>query len=298
MQKHRIEDRKAVYATVESADLLQARARIGGTLVTLSVDEGSQVESGQVIAVVGDEKLALQAQAIQAKMQSLMAERSQAETDLRRTRELRASGTVSQKKLDDAETALRVVDRNLAALRADRQVIEQQSKEGAILAPGSGRVLQVKATAGAVVLPGEGVATIASEDYFLRMSLPERHARFLKVGDRVMVGPRGVQGSADDALREGHVVQVYPRMEQGRVLADVAVPGLDGYLVGERTLVYVSTGHREAFVIPEKALYQRFGLSFVKLQDGTEVVVQVGRPVDGGMEVLSGLRDGDVVRLP
>ncbi|CCQ75190.1 efflux RND transporter periplasmic adaptor subunit [Magnetospira sp. QH-2] len=298
VKKQMIEDRKAVFATVESADLLLARARIGGTLAALSVDEGSMVEADQEIAVVGDAKLALQIQAIQAKVQSLVAERKKADTDLNRARELKRSGTIAQAKLDAAETALRVVDRNLASLQAERQVIEQQAREGAVLAPGSGRVLEVKATTGAVVLPGEVIATIAAEAYFLRMSLPERHARFLKEGDMVLVGPRGVQAASNEHLRQGQVVQVYPRMEQGRVVADVEADGLEGYLVGERTLVYVETGAREVFVVPEAALHDRFGLTFVTLTDGTEVVVERGRPVTGGIEILSGLRDGDVVKLP
>ena len=34
------------------------------------------------------------------------------------------------------------------------------------------------------------------------------------------------------------------------------------------------------------------------IKDGTEVVVQPGLPVDGGIEILSGLNEGDVVVRP
>ncbi len=293
-----IRDRKAVFATVEAADLLRARARIGGTVVDLTVDEGSQVEAGARIAAVVDEKLALEIRSADARIQSVAAERGNAATDLKRARELRASGTVPQARLDAAETALRVLDRNLASARAEREVIVQRAREGAVLAPGAGRVLDVKVTEGAVVLPGEAIATLAADKYYLRLTLPERHARFLSEGDGVLVGPRGVQVTSNHHLRGGRVVKVYPRMRQGRVVADVETGGLDDYLVGERTLVYVDTGLRRAFVVPEAALYRRFGLSYVRLEDGTEVVVQAGRPVEGGIEVLSGLRDGDRVMVP
>ena len=59
------------------------------------------------------------------------------------------------------------------------------------------------------------------------------------------------------------------------MIADVEVEGLGDYFVGERTRVYVATGTREALVIPEGFVYRRFGVSYVKLKDGTEVVVQV-----------------------
>ena len=54
VKRQSIEDRKAVYATVESADTLVARARIGGTVGGLTVDEGDSVEAEEIIAVVGD----------------------------------------------------------------------------------------------------------------------------------------------------------------------------------------------------------------------------------------------------
>ena len=40
---------------------------------------------------------------------------------------------------------------------------------------------------GSVVLPGDPVATIAQQDFKLRLRVPERHARFLKAGDKVRI---------------------------------------------------------------------------------------------------------------
>ncbi|MCX6020110.1 MAG: biotin/lipoyl-binding protein, partial [Chloroflexi bacterium] len=55
-----VADEKAVFATVESTDVVPARARIGGTVVELAVKEGDAVKQGQIVATIGDEKLALQ----------------------------------------------------------------------------------------------------------------------------------------------------------------------------------------------------------------------------------------------
>jgi multidrug efflux pump subunit AcrA (membrane-fusion protein) len=190
----------------------------------------------------------------------------------------------------------------LQALRSDRQVIEQQAAEGAVLAPGAGRVLQVPVSQGRVVLAGETIATIAARNYILRLQLPERHARFIKPGDTILVGARGLaagNGDDEEALRDGKVELVYPQIDQGRVIADVRVLELGDYFVGERTRVYVATGKRPALVIPEGYLYRRFGVSYVKLKDGTEVTVQPGLPVGGNdIEILAGLRAGDVVEKP
>lgn len=294
-----ISDRKAVFATVESVDTLQARARIGGTVGDLAVDEGDWVEDGQVIAVVGDPKLMLQLQSLEARIQSLRAERAQAQTELNRAEQLYKQGVVPKARLDQARTNVQVLDRNISAQEAEKQVVVQQAEEGQVLAPTDGRVLDVHVTDGSVVMPGEPIATIASDRYILRMEVPERHARFIKEGDTVLVGARGLdQQARRDDLREGKVVKVYPRLHNGRVIADVEVSGLGDYFVGERAVVYVSTGQREAFVLPSDYLTTRYGVTYVTLENGREVVVQTGNRVDGGIEVLSGLRDGDVVVKP
>ena len=301
VKRETVDDRKAVIATVEPVHELVARARIGGTIARLTVKEGDAVAADTRIALVTDEKLALQMEALQARIEAQQADRDQAQIDLNRTQQLRRSGVVSQSQLDQARTRLDVAERTLQALRTDRQVIEQQAAEGAVMAPGAGRVLKVPVSEGSVVLPGETIATIAADNYILRLQLPERHARFMRAGDTILVGARGLGAlgtEAEETLRKGRVVLVYPEIDNGRVIADVQVGGLGDYFVGERTRVYVATGQREALVLPPGYIYRRYGVSYVKLENGTEVVVQPGLPVEGGIEVLAGLHAGDVVAKP
>ncbi len=298
VERRLVADRKAVIATVEPVHELLARARIGGTIATLVVKEGDAVTAGDRIAVVADPKLSLQIQALQSRIQAQQAERDQAQIDFGRAQQLRGSGVVSQAQFDQSRTRLDVAERNLQALRSDRQVIEQQSAEGAVLAPGVGRVLKVPVSEGSVVLAGETIVAIAADNYILRLQLPERHARFLKTGDTILVGTRGLEEQDQETLRKGRVALVYPQIDQGRVIADVEVEALGDYFVGERTRVYVATGTRAALVVPDSCVYRRFGVSYAKLKDGTEVVVQVGLPTDDGIEVLAGLHEGDIVVTP
>lgn len=99
-----LDDRKAVFATVETLDTTSARSRIGGTVRQLEVDEGSAVGAGQVIARGEDPKLALQLKAVIAKIGSLNSQRKLAETELIRTQKLRQQGAASQATLDAALT--------------------------------------------------------------------------------------------------------------------------------------------------------------------------------------------------
>ena len=81
-------DEKAVFATVESTNVVPARARIGGTVADLAVKEGDRVKQGQVIATVGDEKLALQMKSLDAQIAGLEAQLAQSQTDLTAQRRL------------------------------------------------------------------------------------------------------------------------------------------------------------------------------------------------------------------
>src|SRR5579864_2968791 len=95
-----VEDRKAVIATVEPVHELLARARIGGTLGTVAVREGDRVVAGDRIAVVADQKLVLQMQALASRISAQQAERDQAQIDVNRATELRRTGVGSQAALD------------------------------------------------------------------------------------------------------------------------------------------------------------------------------------------------------
>lgn len=290
-------DSKAVYATVESADTQVARARIGGTVASVSVDEGDRVEQGRILATVGDAKLLLKRTAAEAQVASLRAERAQAATELARAEALYREGVIPKAKLDQARTAVDVLDRSITGRLAERQVVEAQTAEGDVFAPGAGRVLDVKVIPGSVILPGEAIATLATGGYLLRLELPERHARFLSAGTAVRVGDRGLdQGAA--AATVGTVTKVYPRLTNGRVRADVQVEGLGDYFVGERALVWLPTGERSTLLVPEAALTVRFGVTFATLADGREVPVQTGNRHGPSVEVLSGLRDGDTLTVP
>lgn len=294
----RVDDQKAVIATVEPVRQLVARARIGGTIIRLNVREGDRIDSAGEIAMVADPKLALQMQAMDERIKSLDAQRAQAKTDFDRVSELLRRGVSTQTQLDQAKTALDVAERQFAALRSDRDVIVQQASEGLVRAPAAGRVLSVPVSEGRVVLPGETIATLAEDNYILRLSLPERHARSLRAGDTVSIAARGEdEGSTDKAIK-GKVRLVYPEIQGGRVMADVQVDGLGTYFVGERTRVFVATGSRATLLVPQTAIFRRAGVTFVKLKSGLDVVVQTGDVQGEQVEILGGLADGDVVVTP
>lgn len=311
-----VTDEKAVFATVESLNVVPARTRIGGTVAELMVKDGDAVSAGQVIAEVADQKLVLQRDAIDAQIAGLRSQLTQAQSDLERAETLYRRGAGPRTTMDQARTALDVANSQLQARVSERQVIGQQMQEGQVLAPTSGRVLSVPVTRGTVMLNGEAIAIIAEENYVLRLRVPERHAAFMRVGDPVRLDGSElegvVSGTKGEVPQSGRISLVYPRIESGRVVADAVVAGLGSYFVGERIRVWITAGHRQAIVIPTSFIRTRFGLDYVLLQDEADIVevpVQRGqeRPMPAslaipampdGIEILSGLHDGDVLVRP
>jgi RND family efflux transporter MFP subunit len=286
---------KAVYGTVEARDRIPARARIGGVLVDMSVAEGDEVQAGQELARIVDDKLDFQLAALAAQRKALAAQLANAETDLQRGEDLLKNGVTTTQRVDALRTQVDVLKGQIASLVAQSDVIGQQAKEGIVLAPVAGRVLDVPLTKGAVLMPGEVVAVVGGGGTFLRIAVPERHAASLEAGDKIKIS----EGEAD---REGTLARVYPLIEGGRVVADVEIEGLPDTFVGARMLVRLPVGEREAFLVPSAAVVTRLGLDFVGVLGAERPVLRSIVPgevyvVDGieMVEVISGLSAGDVI---
>ncbi len=286
---------KAVYGRIEARSRIPARARLGGTLVALAVSEGDVVTAGQVLAQVVDAKIDYQLAAVDAQLQALAAQLDNAKAELVRGEDLLARGVTTAQRLDALRTQVDVLAGQIAATGADRKVVEQQALEGAVLAPIAGRVLSVPVAAGAVVMPGEEVATIGGGGIFLRVAVPERHAAFLQEGATIRIEtPAGTA--------QGTLARIYPLIENGRVIADVDVPDLPESFINARVLVRLPVDLRMALMVPATAVMTRTGLDFVEVAEAEgpvlrTVVLGQHQMVDGvGMiEVLSGVVAGDRV---
>lgn len=289
---------KAVYGRVEARNTVPARARLGGIIVELRVSEGDDVTAGQTIAVIRDDKLAFQVAAQDAQLAALQSQLDNANTELERGKTLVAKGVLTPQRLDQLQTVVDVVGNQMMATRAQRAVVVQQQSEGDVLAPADGKVLSAPVTRGAVVMGGEAVVVIGGGGFFLRLSIPERHARFLKTGAAIRINSDGVQS-------QGRLAKIYPQIANGRVVADVEVDNLDTEFVNARVLVELPVGERQALIVPEKAVATRSGIDFVTIsQDGKTVErsVVLGERIttDGQaeIEILTGLAAGDMVVVP
>jgi len=293
VRPQKVTEWKAVYGRIETRDTVPARARIGGTVIELTVSEGDSVDAGQQIALVRDEKIAFQIAAADAQIEATRSSLDTAQGELQRTEALVKSGVATVQRLDQIRNQVDVARNSLASYEAQRSVLLKQEQEGAVLAPVAGRVLSVPVTRGAVVMGGEPVAIIGGGGFYLRLAIPERHAALLREGAPIEI-------QAGDKPGKGTLAKIYPQIENGRVIADVEVEALDTQFVDARVLVQVPVGEREAIMVPAAAVQTRAGVDFVTVAAGggtVERAVVAGRSqiADGQVEILSGVIAGDKV---
>lgn len=291
-----VADLKPVPATLTTRDMAEARARISGVLVSLSVKEGDMVRQGQVIARVKDDRLALQTGAYDAQVAAAAAEAARAQADLARTQDLFSHGVYAQARLDQVLAQAKAANANLAAARAQRGASAELGAQGAILAPAAGRVLTADTPVGSVVMPGQSIARITAGPTVVRIELPEGQAGALKVGDTVQLAPEDLGGGAS----QGVITQIYPSVTSGQITADLTAPNLPQDRVGQRVRARIKVGERQALVIPRNYLVTRYGIDYARLvrPDGTpsDIPVQTtAGPSAGTVEILAGLRAGDVL---
>jgi RND family efflux transporter MFP subunit len=291
-------DYKTIAAVLTNRDVGDARARISGTVQRLVVREGDQVSRGQLLAVVSDQRLSLEAQAGSAGVAAAEATAERARADLQRAQFLFDRGVYAQARLDAVQAEARAAEALLRAARAQAGAAGAVAGQGRVYAPADGRVTRLPIPQGAVVMPGDIVVAISTGARVLRIELPEGEAGTLREGQEIRI-----LSDENADVRTARVRQVYPAIDNGLVTADLDASSFEGEFIGARVRVLAPAGEREAFVIPANYIVTRYGVDYVRLWRSNRILeapVQRGAPtpmqgMENGIEILSGLRAGDEI---
>ncbi|CAL4868988.1 Multidrug resistance protein MdtA [Asticcacaulis sp. MM231] len=292
---HLIHDVKPVAATLTTRQMGEATARVSGVLTSLKVHEGDMVSQGQVIGFVQDQKLNLQTSAYDQATVAAEAQANLARAALGRTQTLFDKGIYAQAKLDQDKAAAAAADANVRAARAQASASGEGARQGAILAPASGRVIHATVPVGSVVMAGQSVATITAGNRIVRIELPEGQGQALQIGQSLSLDANGIRTS-------GTITEVYPSVSAGQMVADVTAPGLETVAIGQKVVAYIGIGQRNAVVLPRRFVATRYGLDYVRLlqKNGSvlETTVQTAPTGDPDqIEILGGLNVGDTVAV-
>jgi biotin carboxyl carrier protein len=288
---------KAVQARVESRDIVPARARIGGVIQELTISEGDLVTAGQQLGLVIDDKIAFQIAALDAQLAALphsLKQRKPSSSAAKRW----STGVVTRQRLAQLSTDVEVTRNQIASTEAQRAVLTQQQTEGTVIAPADGRVLTVPASRGAVIMPGEPVATIGSGGFFCVWRCPSASPVNCEAGAEIRLATGG-EKHRRTARKDLSADREWPcdRRCRGRQ----ARHGLRQCPCSGRC----ADRHRMALLAPLDAVINRHGIDFIRSKamkatwsSARSFSAQPQGRHEGMIEVISGLSAGDKVVLP
>lgn len=143
---------------VEATRISQVRARVAGIVLKRSFEEGSEVKAGQVLFRIDPAPFQATYDSAKAALAKAEANLTQASLTAKRYKPLVEANAISKQEYDDAVTAEKQTEADVASAKASVKTAELNLGYATVTAPISGRIGKAQVTEGALV--GQGDATI------------------------------------------------------------------------------------------------------------------------------------------
>lgn len=271
--------------TTRANESVTITAKVTDAIRQVRFEDGDFANAGDVLVeLTNQEQTALLAEA----EANVVDARNQRD----RLQDLVAQGSVPVSDFDEAQA-------RLAAMTARHQAILARLDDRLVRAPFAGLLGFRQVSAGTLITPGTPITTLDDVGTIkLDFSLPEIHLGVVRPGLSLVAFSTAFPQRAFPAevATVGSRVDPVTRAVQVRALIDN-----DELLLrpGMLMTVRLTTASREALVVPETALLQRAGESFVyTLGEGNRAAttgIELGARKDGWAEVRSGLVAGQAV---
>ncbi|HMM85361.1 efflux RND transporter periplasmic adaptor subunit [Azohydromonas sp.] len=284
-----IDDAFSTVGTLRAKQAVMLRPEVSGRVVTLGFVDGQRVRRGQLLVQLDDRLPA-------AQLQQAQAQASIARANLQRNRELAAQNFVSQSAVDQSQATLEVADAQVALARA-------QLERMRIVAPFDGVAGIRMVNLGDYVKDGADLVAIEDTSaLWVDYRLPERYVTRVRVGQTVEVALDAAPERRLSARIEALDAQVDAdgRSLLVRARMDNAGGTMKSGMFARTRTVFASRSR--AIVVPEEALVPLGERQLLfKVVDGPggkvsqRIDAKVGMRLPGKVEVLEGLREGDLV---
>lgn len=275
--------------------------RVGGKVVSRSVDAGARVAKGTVLARLDPEDAQLAAQAAAAQLASAESDLALAKAEMERHAELLAKKFISQSAYDVKQNAYNASRARAEQARSQAGISSNQAAYTTLVADADGVVVSVSAEVGQVVTAGQPVLKLArTGEKEVVVNAPESQVGRFKVGQAVAVSlwadpstvfpgrVREIGGGADPVTRTYAVRVSAPTAPQTAQLGMTA------------SVLFNSAVDPTLVLLPLSALAREGANAAVWIVDpATSKVklraVSVGQFREDGVTVTAGLHPGDVV---
>jgi RND family efflux transporter MFP subunit len=280
--------------TVTARSVAQVSSKVPARILEIHVKTGDLVKAGQIVAKLDQTEWQTRADQARAQLAQTQAQAAKTAAELRRMQNLFDQEAATQQSLEAAQAGARSSEAQVAQAKAAIATAESLSADTVLRAPFDGTVVKRNLEPGDTALPGAAVLTVQSgQKLRVEADIPETCARAIRLGETLnaIIG-----GNAQTAKIEEIAPAADPQTRTVRVKA-----GLDGPAQpGAFAWVEQSCGGHSALLIPAAAVSRSGQLESVRLlEQGTAKLrhVRTGKEYQGMVEVLSGLKPGDVVLL-
>lgn len=288
--------------TVRAVHETAIGSRLLSHVEKVHVTAGQAVAKGSVLIELDKADLEARRHQAQANLEAARARRSKASNDLEKVTELSQRGAATQRELYDAQRAAEVAAADVTAGEQGLAEVQAQLEYATVRSPIDGIVIDKLVEEGDLARPGQTLVTLYQPDRLqLVAPVPERLALGLKVGDIV-----DVEVEAIGMQCQGQVSEIVPQASPASrsLLVKVTGPCPPGVLSGMFGRLLISEGERRQLLVPASAVRRVGQLEMVQVIDEAEGgegsiarrrFVRTGQRVDGKVEILAGLDEGERV---
>jgi membrane fusion protein (multidrug efflux system) len=286
--------------SLEASEKAELIAEASGSVLEVPVDLGDTVKRGQLVARIETTGLGANYLSTQSGEAAAQAALELARTNLSRTQELVASGSVPRANLETDQNALRAAEARLAEAHAMKTSAQTRLDATIVRAPLDGVVSAKSVHKGDVVAPGSQLMTIIDPSSMrLEASIASEHLATVKPG----VSVEFVVRALGDRTFTGKIERVAPAADPAtrRIKLLVSIPNVEGTLLtGLYAEGRVTAERRTAAAVPEAAVEregQQASLVVIRGGRAERVRVELGTHDEqaGFIEVKSGAAVGERV---
>lgn len=277
-------DRIEALGTLRANESVDLSANVTKNVVKVSFEDGQRVKKGHVLA----EMLSAEEEALIGEAEATARE---AELQFQRAQQLTRSGAAATASLDEAR-------RINETARARLTAIESRMADLRIVAPFDGVVGLRNISVGALVRPGDLIATLDDDRVMkLDFTVPTPFLQAVSAGVPIRAKARAF----GDEPFEGEITSVDSRVDPvtRSVTVRAMIPNPERRLKpGLLMTVDILSNRRMALVVPEEAVIGEGTQKFTYVVDGEQATrreIRVGARRKGEVEVLEGLAAGDRV---
>ena len=273
--------------------------RIGGKIVSRSVDVGTRVKKGQALASLDPSDVGLQAEAAKAAVAATETEYKFAQAEYQRYQNLFNEKFISASALDAKRNAFETNRAKYEQAKANLSVSQNQASYATLVANEGGVVTVVSAEPGQVVTAGQPVVRIArEEEREVAISVPENRIGELKGANALVVALWAQPGKTF----RGRVREISPAVDPTtRTFAvRVSIEGADPSVQWGMTANVGVLGAVESngALLPLTSIYHSDGKPAVWRYDPASgkvalSPVEIGQYREDGVLVTSGVQAGD-----